>query len=52
MTGQKNVRPENKQRRGETAKLGEGSGEKMGMARMGKGEGTRTAENERRGREK
>ena len=36
--GQKNVRPENKQRRGETGKPGEGSGEKMGMARMGKGE--------------
>ncbi len=34
----KNVRPENKRRRGETGKLGDGNGEKMGMARMGKGE--------------
>ncbi len=35
----KNVRPENKRRRGETEKLGEGRGEKIGMARMGKGKG-------------
>ncbi len=45
--GQKNVRLENKRRRGETEKLGEGRGEKIGMARMEKGKGGERGEGAR-----
>ena len=51
------MRPENKQRQEETGKPGEGRGEKMGMARIGKGEGAKNGGlgerwKARRGREK